>query len=162
MNRKELRLPGYDYGQPGGYFITFCTKGKSKILGKVVGGGVLDAPTVRLTKSGLAAETCIQNIIRLYKHVSIPCYVIMPNHIHLLVVLENGSSGTPTPTNQTIPALVSAIKRLTNRSAGKPLWQRGYYDHIVRNHDDYLQICSYIESNPAKWTEDKYYTAQES
>lgn len=132
------------------------------MLGEVVGGGVLDAPTVRLTKYGLAVENCIQDLTGHYEHISIPCYVIMPNHVHLMVLLENGASGTPTPTNQTIPALISTIKRLTNRAAGETLWQRGYYDHIIRNYDDYLQIWNYIESNPAKWPEDKYYTAQES
>ena len=157
MNRKNIRLPGYDYSQPGGYFITFCTEGRAETLGEVVGGGVLDAPVVKLSEFGVAVKRCIQEVKARYEQLSVPCYVIMPNHVHLMVLVGLGSSGTPTPTNQTIPALVSSIKRLTNRVAGKSLWQRGYYDHIVRNEDDYLQICSYIESNPARWAEDEYY-----
>ena len=160
-----MRLPEYDYGQPGGYFITFCTKGKAKLLGEVVGGGVLDAPSVRLSDYGLAMERCIRNVAEQYKTISIPCFVIMPNHVHMIVEIETyeiGSSGTPTPTNQTIPALVSTIKRLTNRMAGESLWQRGYYDHVIRNHDDYLQTWHYIESNPAKWSEDIYYDGKSS
>ncbi len=152
-SRKNIRLSGYDYSQPGGYFVTFCTKGKAKVLGEVVGGGVLDAPFVRLSDAGAEVERCIRGIAAQYHHIAVPCYVIMPKHVHLMVVVEtdgSGSSGTPTPTNQTIPALVSFIKRMTNRAVGWSLWQRGYYDHIIRNEEDYLQICSYIATNPAR------------
>lgn len=165
MNRKNMRLHGYDYGQPGGYFITFCTQGRAKILGRVVGGGVLDAPYVQLSEYGAAVDRCIRDAAAQYGCLSIPSYVIMPNHVHMMVVVEAcgaGSSGTPTPTNQTIPALISTIKRLSSYVSGSPLWQRGYYDHIVRGHDDYLEICAYIDTNPARWAEDEYYTAQES
>ena len=131
-------------------------------MGKVVGGGVLDAPVVRLSEKGMAVERCILEINARYEKTAVPCYVIMPNHVRLMVLVDAGSSGTPTPTNQTVPALVSTIKRLSNRAAGQSLWQRGYYDHIIRNEDDYLQICSYIESNPARWTEDEYYCGNSS
>ena len=94
----------------------------------------------------------------------------MPNHLHLLlsVDLEKGSSRTPTPTgfcgtgqkrfNERVPAFVSYFKRSTNRSSGMEIWQRGYYDHVVRDYPDYCRIWNYIDNNPCRWFEDKYYT----
>ena len=74
------------------------------------------------------------------------------NRQHLLgEVVE----GTPSPTNQRIPALISTLKRLTNRRIGRPIWQRSYYDHVVRNQADFDEILRYIQNNPAAWTENR-------
>lgn len=85
----------------------------------------------------------------------------MPNHIHFVVdIVEgnvSGSSGTPTPTNQKIPFLISTLKRLTNREAKINLWQRNYYEHVIRNEKEYYGILEYIEYNPYNWKKDKYY-----
>ena len=164
--RKPNRLFGYDYSQEGVYFLTICASEREPIFGRIepgVGGGVPDAPYVRLSQAGKEIEFCLTEMIRVYEGVSLLHYVIMPNHIHLLLHLESGPSGTPAPThgqraNQTIPAFVSTLKRMTNKRYGRNLWQRGYHDHIVRNDADYLRIWQYIETNPAKWAEDKYYT----
>ena len=99
--RKPNRLPRFDYGTVGAYFITICTREKKKIFGRVV--------EVRA--------------------------------------------------NQTIPAFVSTLKRMTNRAADTQLWQRGYYDHIIRNQLDYDTIWQYIDENPAKWPHDQFYTS---
>ena len=94
-----------------------------------------------------------------YEDVSVVEYVVMPNHVHFILrIYENGgSSRTPTPTNARIPAFLSTWKRLTNRKAHFPIWQRSYYDHVIRNEDDYLRIRQYISDNPAHWAEDEYY-----
>ena len=110
----------------------------------------------------MAIKERLEEMNRVYGHVALLKYVIMPNHIHILLQVEDGPSGTPAPTerdraNQTIPAFVSMLKRMTNRTCGVPLWQRGYHDHVVRNEADYLRIWNYIDANPAKWAEDKYY-----
>ena len=101
-----------------------------------------------------------------YPDLQIEKYVVMPNHIHFIVVVTQGLSGasrTPPPTevraNQTLPAFVSTLKRMTNRTAGVQLWQRGYYDHIVRDQLDYDTIWQYIDENPAKWPHDQFYTS---
>ena len=99
--RKPNRLPRFDYGTVGAYFITICAREKEKVFGRVVG--------VRA--------------------------------------------------NQTIPAFVSTLKRMTNRTAGVQLWQRGYYDHIIRHQLDYDTIWQYIDENPAKWPHDQFYTS---
>ncbi len=85
-------------------------------------------------------------------------YVIMPNHVHVMIEVV-GPSGTPAPTraNQRIPAFVSALKRMTNRYCGTLLWQRGYYDHVIRNDADYLRVWNHMDTNPAKWAEDEYF-----
>ena len=103
-------------------------------------------------------------MIAFYPHVRIEKYVVMPNHIHLLIAIQQGPSGasrTPPPTSarasQVIPMFISTLKRLTNKTAGHALWQRGYYDHIIRSPDDYSTIWHYIDTNPAKWAQDTRY-----
>ena len=157
--RRTNRLKNYDYNQIGGYFISICSKDKQKIFGSVVGDGVLDVPTCELSEIGKIVNICIDNIKNLYTDVCIEKYVIMPNHIHMIIQVtnSNGSSRTPTPTNASIPRLISTFKRYTNKECGVSLWQRSYYDHIIRNEEDHVRIWEYIDNNPARWTEDRYY-----
>ena len=143
------------------YFITICTAEKKCILSRInaVGGGVLDAPEPELSSYGKIVEKTILDIDRQYIDLSIDKYVIMPNHIHLLIsVTDGGASRTPPPTaaNARIPGMVSTLKRFTNKACGTTLWQRSYHDHIIRNKKDYLEIWQYIDENPAKWTDDCY------
>lgn len=68
-----------------------------------------------------------------------------------------GSLRTPTPTNATIPALISTFKRLTNKEIGNKIWQRNYYEHVIRNEREYIEIIQYINNNPINWNKDKYF-----
>lgn len=158
-NRLPNRLKYYDYSQNGAYFITICTKNRLNMLCDIVGGGVLDAPLVTLSTYGIIVNKTINEINRTYHHINIDKYVIMPNHIHFIVIIDdnNGSSMTPTPTNMVIPKLVSTFKRFVNKMVGDQIWQRGYYDHIIRNSVDYEHIWQYIDTNPIKWELDEYY-----
>ena len=156
--RKPLRLKDYDYSRNGGYFITFCTENRAPLLGNVVvGGGVLDAPWVDLSAAGQSTDQCIRRLEKFYPWLTVANYVIMPNHVHLLLLVQDGPPGTSAPTSKAIPQLISTMKRFANRECGTPLWQRGYYDHILRNEQDFLLHWDYIESNPGKWAEDEYY-----
>ena len=157
--RKTGRLTGYDYSANGSYYITVCTKDKQHILGHSVGGGVLDAPYVRLSKYGAMVRDVLLEMDTFYDDITINHYVVMPNHIHFILSIcgESGPSRTPAPTNARLPAFLSAWKRLTNKKAGFSLWQRGYYDHIIRCESDYLRIWQYMDENPVRWTEDEYY-----
>ena len=173
MERKPLRLPDYDYSRAGVYFLTLCAKDKAPLFGEVcVGGGVPDAPHVELSPCGAAVQGQLEEMAQVYGHASLIKYVVMPNHVHILLQVHgpsgtpaptqgdgNGPSGTPAPTraNQTVPAFVSALKRMTNRCCAAELWQRGYYDHVIRNDADLLRIWNYIDTNPAKWAEDEYF-----
>ncbi len=174
--RKNIRIPEYDYSQNGYYFITICTKHRQKILSKIVGVGVpddplqkhtnnkmqiYDIPKIQLTKNGIIVEEYIKSINKTYKDIKINDYIIMPNHIHMICIIEkqeNGSSRTPTPTNAKIPFLISTFKRLINKRCNQSIWQRGYYEHVIRGESEYLSILEYIENNPLKWEEDIYNT----
>ena len=159
--RKHPRLRGYDYGQPGAYFITMCTRNRQRILSRVcVGPDALIGPHVELTDLGRLTDEAVRSAERAYSNVKIPYYVIMPNHVHLMIVITaDGPMGASGPTMGTV---VRSIKTKVSRTVGKSVWQAGSFDHIIRNEDDYLQICSYIESNPARWAEDEYYCGNSS
>ena len=94
-----------------------------------------------------------------YEHIIIDKYVIMPNHVHLIILVENGASGTSPPTKQhsVISQFISTLKRFVNKEIGYNIFQRSFHDHVIRDQDDYLKIWNYIDENPAKWQEDKYY-----
>lgn len=155
--RKPNRLKDYDYNQNGGYFITFCTKDRKPLLGSiVVGGGVLDAPHVELTPAGQIVDQYIRDLEQYYPWLTVETYIIMPNHVHLLLLVQDGPPGTSAPTGKAIPQLISTAKRFTNRDCGTQLWQRGYFDHLIRDENDFLLHWDYIQTNPGKWAEDEY------
>ena len=164
--RKPNRLQGYDYSTVGAYFVTLCAQNREPFFGKImrngttVGVGLLDDPKVNLTQIGYIVEKHIKEMDEVYSHIRIDKYIIMPNHVHMIIVIandNNGSSRTPTPTNATIPAFMSTLKRMTNKSSGFSLWQRSYHDHIIRDDWDYRRIWNYINNNPATWEKDRFY-----
>jgi len=158
--RKSNRLSTYDYSAPGVYFITICTQDKAKILGEVVGGGALDAPCVHLTKIGETVKKHILSGNRI-PGITVDKFVVMPNHIHLLLSITrpipNVTAKEPSPANALIPHFVSTLKRFCHRDTGSVIFQRSYHDHIIRSEKDYLKIWEYIENNPARWKEDCFY-----
>lgn len=141
--RKRIRLEQYDYRENGGYFITVCTEQRKPILGRVVDGTDFTPPRVQLSRLGSIAERYLLRIPELDQ------YVIMPNHVHLLLLLQNASAS--------VPQIIRSWKTLVSKEAGFPLWQRSYYDHIIRNQADYDRVWTYIRDNPAKWNLDCYY-----
>ena len=161
--RKNIRLKEYDYSTPGVYFVTICTQNRKHLLSKIhtVGAGVLDRPLVELLPYGVVADTYIRQMDAHYGCLSVDAYVIMPNHIHLLIrIHDDGRSGTPAPTkgNTVLARFVSTFKRFCNKEYGGNIWQRGYYDHVVRDRSDYDDIYRYIETNPTQWELDEFYT----
>ena len=157
-SRKQTRLRHYDYSQSGAYFITICIKDSKKILSKInVGTGVPDCPKIHLLKYGSIADKYINQLNDFYDNISVDKYVIMPDHIHLLISIQNGQSRTPVPTNgidnrnSVVSKFVSTFKRFCNKEYGTNIWQGRYYDHIIRNQKDYNEIWEYIENNPKKW-----------
>lgn len=160
--RKRIRLEHYDYGAPGAYFVTICTHEKRCILSHIAVGEGLAPPEIHLTSIGKCVEEQIRALPQRYPTIRIDNYVMMPNHIHLIVTLHEGSGGaSPSPT---LCDVVRVIKSLTARlSRGilgeLPLWQRSYHEHVIRSEDDYRQIWEYIEDNPFRWAEDRYYKA---
>ncbi len=177
--RKKTRLKTYDYNTQGAYFITICTKDREQLLSAVtynnclstdetksgiVGTDVLGGPLLTLTDYGIIADKYINQLGGFYDNISVEEYVIMPNHIHFLLIL-NGPPRTSVPTAENdiitpvqqtlISKFVSTFKRFTNKEYGKNIWQARSYDHVVRNKQDYNEIVKYIHENPKKWYYDE-------
>ncbi|MBR5562342.1 MAG: transposase [Clostridia bacterium] len=118
---------------------------------------------MHLSFYGKVVEKHITGISKTYSHIFIDNYAIMPNHIHLLVMVysdENAlkEKNSDSPQNAEIPKLISTLKRLVNRDIGQNVWQRSYHDHIIRNETSYNGIWEYIEHNASKWKDDCFYT----
>jgi REP element-mobilizing transposase RayT len=162
--RKTNRLPDFNYSSNGAYFITICVKDRRCILSNIVGADTLGSPLVNLTQYGKFVEFEILKTSNIYPDMKIEKFVIMPNHIHILLTIQNEEnilSGAPRvspPTNK-LSVFVTALKKYTNKSIGKNIWQRGFHDHVVRNEQDFLAIWEYIDENPKKWLlgKDEYY-----
>jgi putative transposase len=184
-HRRSIRLPGYDYGSAGAYFVTICTHQRELLF---------DDPVLRRV-----AETLWQRIPRHFPHVRLDEWVVMPNHLHGLVVITGdprrgeaspaiGSHAEPVPASETgsvsqvVPRDASPLPRRPNgvssgslgaiignfksvtarrinrlrRTPGAPVWQRNYYEHIVRDERALNAIRQYIADNPARWAWDTY------
>ena len=179
-NRKTIRLRNYNYSSAGVYFITICTKGREQILSSVKECDDGFRNEVILTDYGKIAEKYIAQLSEFYKDISVDKYVIMPNHIHLLLRItdtddninsekvggiNNGPSGTPVPTeydiqNSTVSKFISTFKRFCNKEYGYNIWQYRSNDHIIRNEKDYQRIWRYINDNPSLWKDDCFYTSR--
>ena len=142
--RKSPRLPDFDYSSTNYYFITICTHEKQCIFGGLN----------RLNDLGKIAAQDIADLPRHYTGVSVDCYVVMPNHIHAIIVLEH--CGIP------LDKIVGQYKAGVTRKAkdllfGQPLWQRSFHDHVIRNQSSYEKIWNYVTHNHQKWEEDCFY-----
>ena len=152
--RKPNRLNQYDYSTPGAYFITICTKNKEKILSTV--GATIGRPLIRLTEYGKMIDKAIKTIEKVYPFVTVDQYVIMPNHIHLLLQIHTDENGRPMVA-PTIGRVIQQMKGYATKQIGKNIWQKLYHDHIIRNQNDYDRIWNYIELNPMYWKKDCFY-----
>ena len=148
QSRKHNRLGNYDYSQNGAYFVTICTQDRKQVLCEIVGDGF---PVPKPT--GEIAEEYIRQISEKYPNVTVDRYVIMPDHIHILLRIDG--SGNPSPTMGNVVGWykyqVTKQANLLLNTPGKKLFQRSYYDHVIRNQQDYDEIWQYIEDNPRKW-----------
>ena len=157
MNRsnrigKHLRLTNYDYSQAGAYFVTFCVKDRLPLLSQVCpSDNAIDPPVVRLSSFGSLTEEAILQIPERYSGTQVDAYVIMPNHVHLLVCL-------PSESGPKLGRIIQHLKGFVTKQCGQAIWQDKYYDHAVRNEADYRTKYQYILDNPAKWAEDEYYS----
>ncbi|MCL1795099.1 MAG: transposase [Oscillospiraceae bacterium] len=156
--RKSIRLKGYDYSSAGYYFVTVCVEDGHEMLGKVVvGDAPLRVPFIEFTQYGIFVEAQIRKINHIYPHISVDSYVVMPNHIHMLATIEDGTRRGASPTKAGIPRVVQSLKSMTTRKFGFDMWQRSYHERILRNEEEYKIRWNYINNNPAKWAEDDYF-----
>ena len=151
--RKATRLKGYDYSAAGYYFVTLCTKQRKKILSNIVGVDAHIDPCgnsaeIELTHFGSVVDKYINSTNNL-QGVYIDKYIIMPDHIHIVVKIDGGSMWASTPT-KSVSSVVRSLKTLTTKEIGQSIFQRSYNDHIIRGEQDYLEIWNYIENNALK------------
>lgn len=164
--RKPTRLKDYDYSKNGYYFITICTHNRKNILSNINVGEV--SPLPQLTPQGTIVNEYILSINEKYPSVKIDKYIIMPNHIHIIICIDNNGRGNPNGRENPSPTVSNVIgwlkynatKQISETSDTKDniVFQRSFHDHIIRDENDYIRICEYIENNPLKWAEDCFYT----
>ena len=154
--RKPNRLQNYDYSQNNAYFITICTKDRINLFGEICDGNMC------LNDCGKIAENEILKIPSHYNTVRIDKFVVMPNHVHMIIVINPSERINPFPTETDIPNVIGKYKAGVTRTVGNAfmrsaIWQRSYHDHIIRGEADYQKIWQYIDTNPMKWNLDKYH-----
>ena len=142
--RKRIRLNNYDYSKENKYFITICVKDRLEILGEI------EENYIRLTKEGNIVKQNLYRIEEIYKNIIIDEYVVMPNHLHILLWI-NYKNGT------TISKIIKHFKTNISREIGYSIWQKSFYEHIIRNEKEYLKIREYIRNNVINWKKDKYF-----
>ena len=151
--RKHPRLKTYDYSQNGCYHITVCTKNRRPILSSVKPA---ERPTmhagIQLSKIGMIVDRYIQNIPAVYPNSILEKYVIMPNHVHLLLTFSDTGSAS-------VPTVVRSLKRMVTKELGQSIWQDSYYDVIIRSESMFQCEWEYIDSNPDKWEEDTLFVS---
>lgn len=155
-DRKPTRIPGFAYDH-GAWFVTICTQNRIHRFGAVHGvGDGSPVPHTALSHAGMMVERYINMIPEKYPTVTVTDRVIMPDHIHMILLFEPRQDGPGNPA-PTLGNVIGWFKYQTTKSfnAGKEprqkLWQRNYYEHGIRNHADYLACVEYIRNNPAAW-----------
>ncbi|MGQ9689180.1 MAG: transposase [Desulfobaccales bacterium] len=159
--RQSLRLPDYDYSHQGAYFVTTCVKDKKPLFAKILNGEMVS------NENGSLVLDTWNKLPAHYPHIALDAFMVMPNHVHdiLMIVEENdqpvGAGLKPAPTKP-LSEVVRAFKTFSARAinlrrgaSGQPVWQRGYYEHVIRNETSLNRIRDYIATNPLRWHLDR-------
>ena len=169
-HRRSTRLKGFDYSQPGIYFLTICTYGHVCIFGKINGNKMV------LNEFGKIVETEWKKTQRIRDNIQLDAYIIMPDHVHGIIRITDGcvgahcnvplQHGNVSPqteqfgksTRNSIPTIIKLFKSTATRqinqsrnTPGLPVWQRNYFDHVIRNEEELYRIRQYIRNNPVNW-----------
>lgn len=143
----------YNYSSNGAYFITICTKNKENLLWKNVGANcVRPLDQLPLSKIGIVIENEIYKLNTVYENIKVDKYQIMPNHIHLIIFIYEDSNGR-TQFAPTISRIIKQFKGSITKQIGFSIWQKSFYDRIIRNENEYQSVWNYIHNNPLKYLE---------
>jgi putative transposase len=165
-HHRSIRLQGYDYAQAGAYFVTICTQNRECFFGEIVDG------EMQLSEIGKVAEECWRAIPNHFSNVALDVFVVMPNHVHGVVMITTVGRGTacraPTtdrfghPVANSLPTVIRSFKSAVTRristllnTTGISVWQRNYYEHVIRNEEELLSLRRYIVDNPLQWALDR-------
>ncbi|MCB9510702.1 MAG: hypothetical protein H6695_10995 [Deferribacteres bacterium] len=168
-NRRPIRLPHYDYASAGLYFVTICSHQRRPLFGEI------KDQKMHLNAVGKIVESEWLKTARLRENVTLDVFIVMPNHFHVIVILtespqfwgqqdERPKRQFAQPLPHSLPTIVGAFKsavtrctRKTLQAPGAPVWQRGYFEHVIRSEKTYRQIRDYIINNPVLWRDDRYF-----
>ncbi len=158
--RKPNRLQTCNYSSAGAYFITICTANHEWLLWRTGERytRLRETDDIPLSEYGTVVNDAIRAIPSKYAGVRVDYYVVMPNHIHLIIVIQEADGRAMRA--PTIPTIINQMKGYVTKQIGFSIWQKLYYDHIIRNHDEYEKITKYIIENPVKWQDDCYCISQ--
>ncbi len=160
-HRRSIRLGCYDYSQDGWYSVTICALGHKCLFGKFSDG------EIQLYEYGRIIDKCWKWLAEQYDYVHLDRYVVMPNHLHGIIIIRREGGSRTAPTENTrkckpLSRLVGAFKTVSTKqmniirnTPGRKLWQRNYYEHIIRSEEELNHIRQYIVDNPANWRTDK-------
>lgn len=165
--RRSIRLQTYDYATAGAYFLTICTKEHHNLFGQIIEG------TMHLNDTGHIVHQCWQDIPLHFPHLQLDEHTIMPNHIHgIIFIADHGGTACRVPTKEqfgrpvsgSIPTIVRSFKSAVTKNVNKlcqshrdTLWQRNYWEHVIRDDEKLNSIRGYIHNNPAQWGLDELY-----
>lgn len=164
-DRRSIRLEGWNYSWPGLYFVTICTQKSRHLFGRVAG------EAMRLNAFGTIADEEWRRTATIRDNVELDSYIIMPNHVHGIIAITRRGTARRAPTERqfgkpiagSLSTIVRAYKAAVTKrinehrgTPGAPVWQRNYYEHIVRTPRAHRMISAYIEDNPARWYLDRY------
>jgi REP element-mobilizing transposase RayT len=152
QHRRSIRLQSYDYAEAGAYYLTICVHRRQCLLGEI------NQSTVMLSSSGEVALNIWQRLPQKYPLVELDAFVIMPNHVHGIVVINEVNPAAPL--GELVRYFKSCSSRIINQlngSQGSAFWQRDYYERIIRTEGELAALRTYIENNPANWFTDESY-----
>ena len=163
LHRRSIRLPEYDYTQAGVYYITICSHEREHIFGEICDGQMV------LNAIGQIVADEWSQTAQKRPNIALDAYVIMPNHVHGIIVISESTNILPPtierfgqPTSNSIPTIVRLFKSAATKRINifrntwhQPVWQRNYYEHVVRGEADLDRIRTYIANNPVQWAEDR-------
>ena len=145
--RKQIRIENYDYSTPGAYFITVCTANREKIFWSDRRGELCSPANVPLSDIGIIVDNEIKRLNSVYDAVRVDKYCIMPDHIHFIISIDTDADRR-TQFAPTISRVMKQFKGSITKQVGRSIWQKSFYDHGIRNQQDYDEIWEYIENNP--------------
>ncbi len=147
-NRKHPRLKEFDYGAGGVFSVTLCAENKKCVFGRVI---LTEEPWVELTQLGVLVKHSICRIPDIYPGICLMGSVIMPNHVHMLLEIKPEQPVS-------LFTVIRSTKAAVTKQWGRPVWQRSFYEHVIRNEQEGLRYLKYMDENPLRWTLDEYYS----
>lgn len=171
-NRRSIRLPEYDYGQEGAYYVTICTQDRKCIFGKIING------RMQLNEWGSIVNSFWDKLTEYYHGLILDSFIVMPNHVHFIIIIADdvvprGRGEVTSPlrdsAKHTLGQVLAFYKyqttkaiNLLNNTPGRKIWQRNYFEHVIRNERSYNEIKKYVTENPRYWAEDDENPARKS